>query len=392
MTSKELTIKTGEKNNIKVQKTEKYWVHTNYGKLLDLSMGCSSFIFGFDNPYILERMHDFQKKISYLNAKKNESCEETDILIEKLCRIGGYDGLGWAVSGSDGIECAIYMNDTYYKVLGKNKNKIISFSPGYHGATYLARAMRNEVSLNRFVVLTPPYFFHELSQLEQETHFLKNIKNILDRDNEIGALIFESIPWIAGFCPWTPTFWSNLRNLCDQYEINLILDDVFGSVGKIGPYFSQDRFNIKADIVVIGKAFTGGLAPLSCCLTTQKISTVIEDNHFYNHTWHPNMAGVGAALAVLDIFDENQVYKIEKRLISLGESLRKKGLISNYVCQGLIFGSDYVNKPNDWDKFVNNGLSCIADISNSFGFIAPIIADDEYFEELEKRVSKVLEV
>lgn len=392
MTSKELTIKTSEKNNIKVEKTEKYWVHTNYGKLLDLSIGNSAFIFGFDNQYILERMHEFQKKISYLNAKKNESCEESNMLIEKLCEIGGYDGLGWAVSGSDGIECAIYMNDSYYRVLGKNKNKIISFSPGYHGATYLARAMRNEVSFNRFVVLTSPYFSHALSQLEQETRLLKNIKNALDRDNEIGALIFESIPWSSGFSPWTSTFWSNLRNLCDQYEINLILDDVFGSVGKIGPYLGQDRFNIKADIVVIGKAFTGGFSPLSCCMTTEKILTVIENNHFYNHTWHPNMAGVGAALAVLDIFDEKQVYTIEKRLISLGESLSKKGLISNYVCQGLIFGAGYVNKPTNLDTFVNNGLSCIVDITNSFGCVAPIIADDEYFEELENRLSKVLKI
>jgi acetylornithine/succinyldiaminopimelate/putrescine aminotransferase len=66
MTSKEITIKTSEKNNVKVEKTEKYWVHTNYGKLLDLSIGNSAFIFGFDNQYILERMHEFQKKISYL--------------------------------------------------------------------------------------------------------------------------------------------------------------------------------------------------------------------------------------------------------------------------------------------------------------------------------------
>jgi adenosylmethionine-8-amino-7-oxononanoate aminotransferase len=392
MTSKELTIKTSEKNNVKVVKTEKYWVHTNHGKLLDLSMGCSAFIFGFDNPYILEKMHNFQKKISYINAKKNESCEESNLLIEKLCGIGGYDGLGWAVSGSDGIECAIYMNDTYYKVLGKNKHKIISFSPGYHGATYLARAMRNEVTLDRFVVLNPPQYSSVLDQLEQETRLLIHIKDLLENDNEIGALIFESIPWIAGICPWTSSFWPSLRNLCDQYDINLILDDVFGSVGKIGPYLSQDRFNVKADIVVIGKAFTGGFSPLSCCMTTKKISTVIENNHFYNHTWHPNMAGVGAALAVLDLFDEKQVYAVEKRLISLGDRLISKGLIPNYVCQGLTFGSNYVKKPKDWDKFVNNGLSCMADIADSFGFVAPIIADDEYFEELEKRLCKVLEV
>jgi adenosylmethionine-8-amino-7-oxononanoate aminotransferase len=390
MTSKELTIITSEKNNVKVIRTEKYWVHTNYGKLLDLSMGCSAFVFGFNNTYILDRMHDFQKKISYLNAKKNESCQESNFLIEKLCNLSGYDGLGWAVSGSDGIECAIYMNDTYYKVLGRNKNKIISFSPGYHGATYLSRAMRNEVSLDRFIVLNPPKYSFTLNQLEQEHQLLEQIKNILENDQEVGALIFESIPWIAGFCPWTKSFWSNLRMICDNYDINLILDDVFGSVGKIGPYFSQDKFGIKADIMVIGKAFTGGFSPLSCSLTNKKIAEVIENHHYYNHTWHPNMAGVGAALAVLDIFDESRTYEVEKRLFALGETLKKKGLIPDYVCQGLTFGANYVQKPKDWDKFVNNGLSCIADIADSLGFVAPIIADDEYFEELEKRLCKVL--
>lgn len=392
MNNKELTMKTSEKNNVKVFKTEKYWVHTNYGKLIDLSMGCSAFIFGFDNSYILNKMHEFQKKISYINAKKNESCEESNLLIEKLCSLGNYDAAGWAVSGSDGIECAVYMNDAYYRVLGENKTKIISFSPGYHGATYLARAMRNEVSLDRFITLTPPLYSANSNQLEQETHLLEHIRTLLDSDSEIGALIFESLPWVTGFCPWTPSFWTLLRNMCNQYQINLILDDVFGSVGKVGPYFSQDKFGIKADITVIGKAFTGGFSPLSCCLTNKKIASVIENHHFYSHTWHPNMAGVGAALAVFDIFDEKQVYAIEKRLISLGENLKKKGLIPDYVCQGLTFGSNFIQKLNDLDSFVNNGLSGMTDISDKFGFVAPIIADDEYFEELEKRLHKVLQM
>jgi adenosylmethionine-8-amino-7-oxononanoate aminotransferase len=383
----ELSFPTGEKHQIEIYKTEKYYFHTNFGKLIDLSIGNTSFIFGFDNPHIKNRMREIQDTIAYVNHKVSETSQYSDELIEKLCASSGYDAVAWAVSGSDGIECAIYLNDSYHKKIGKIKPQIISFYPNYHGATFVPRAFRKEDYLSKCVILDRPMFQNETEQIEVENVLADKVIEILQKNNKVGAILFESIPWyIHGFLPWSENFWQRLRKICDDFDINLILDDVLGGVGKLGHYLSQDRYGVRADFCVLGKALTGGFSPLSCVLTTDKIANVVKHDQRYSHTYSPNMAGVGAALGVLDIFNKEQISSVESRMKKLGNNLVEKEIIPKYNNIGLTFTADFVN-PISPDAFVSNGMSMIADITDRLGIAAPAIADDEYFETLENRLT-----
>ena len=166
----ELNYQSSEKYITEVIKTEKYWVHTNHGKLLDTMMGNSAFIFGYDNKHIKDRMREVQDKIAFLNFKHNEICEENEELINKICELGNYSALGWAVSGSDGVECALAINDYYWETLREDKPQVVSFSPGYHGSTYIAKMMRREAPGHDKITQTngdipksccgPPVCFH----------------------------------------------------------------------------------------------------------------------------------------------------------------------------------------------------------------------------------------
>lgn len=380
----ELNYKTQENTLVKVESADGYWINTNHGRLLDTVCGNMSFIFGYNNEYILDRMYAQQKKLSYLNFKHNEVCEENDELIRRLCEEGNYHGVSYAVSGTDGVECAIAINDHYWKSKDPNRKKIISFTPGYSGATRLCRALRGEHHDPDIVSIKAPEWNNIDQRAVEESKTFDQLKELI-ANKDVGAVLMESIPWATGIRPWSQQWWTDVRKLCTAHGVNLILDDVMGGMGKLGYRFSQHRYNIQPDIVALGKSLTGGFSPLSCACTTESISTTIRDTWDYGHTWQPNMAGVGAALAVWDIFDSDRLLKIEKRLSALAEKFVEQGFATSYVVIGLIFSINLKN-PITSESFIASGLTGGPDVKYSISLCAPAIADDVYFDELEKRI------
>jgi adenosylmethionine-8-amino-7-oxononanoate aminotransferase len=387
----ELNFRTQEETIIEVFKTEKYWVHTSHGKLLDTVCGNMSFIYGYDNEFIINRMYEQQRQLAYLNYKHNEVCKENDQLVELLCKEGNFKGVGYAVSGTDGVECAVAMNSYYWKSVDPTRTTIVSFSPGYHGATYLCRAFRGEEQMPNIKVLGAPEWQNLEDRAEYEQVSFQSVKQILETDSAVGAIIMESIPWATGIRPWSVAWWKDIRNICTEHNVNLIIDDVMGGMGKLGYRLSQERYGIQPDIVALGKALTGGFSPLSCACAVERIADVIKDKWDYGHTWQPNMAGVGAALAVWDIFDSDAILKIEDQLTLIGKKLQSIGLVDNFIVIGLIF-SYKLTTPISADAYVKNGLTGGPDIKYSISGCAPAIADAEYFSEFESRLIKALTI
>jgi len=387
----ELNCRTGESINVTVTGTEKYWVITDQGKLLDTMCGNTAFIFGYGNDYILDRMYQQQKALSYLSAKHTELCATNNDLIEKLCKEGNFVGVSYAISGTDGVECAYAMNQLYWKLTDESKSKVITFSPGYHGSTFLCRAFRSEEPLSdRVTVLDAPQW-HTLSDRpahEEET--LSQVRRTLETDPHIGAVIMESIPWAMGIKPWSDQWWLDIRSLCTEYGVNLIIDDVMGGMGKLGRKFSHSRYGIQPDLVVLGKAFTGGYNPLSCVCASEKISETVKNHWTYGHTWQPNMGGVGAALASWDLIDSCNLVEIEEKLNLLGAHFVSQGLATEYVVVGLIFSMKLIT-PITIDSYVQNGLTGGPESKHSISLCAPAIADEEYFEELKNRITNAIQ-
>lgn len=374
----------------KILRTDKYWIHTETQKLLDVLCGNTAFIFGYNNQYILEKMINLQSKISFLNDSNFETCEELELLIEKLLKISKMDGLGWAVSGSDGVECSIYANDQYWFNKRNDKFLILCFYPCYHGATYLERIFRKEYAHDHKIVSIDLPSWQSITDRElYEKKTLETIIQHLNCNNKIGAILIESCPWIAGLRPWSKYWWQSLRRICDQYDINFIVDDTLGGVGKQGFYFSHLKYDIVPDIVSTGKSFTAGYSPLSVSCFTKKIYDVIKDSYDYSHTWNPNLAGVGAALAVLEKFNETDVIAIEKRSIDLLTKMKNKMLIKDFIVQGLMIQIELPKQINKKSLLIN-GLNTTVKKDNTIFFCLPIIADDEYFFEFETRLNKAI--
>lgn len=381
-----LNFPTSE-HTLHVTGAEKYWVHTKeHGRLLETLCGNTAFIFGFNNKHIIDRITQQQNQLSYL-IHTNYTCDDNDKLIELLCNHGNFHGVSYAVSGTDGVECAVAINDYYWKLKGKDKSKIVSFSPGYHGITYLARAMRGSENIKDKVIVTnaPKWPIIKCREVYERYSF-NLLQSLLESDKQIGAVIMESIPWFNGLKPWSDKWWKDIRNLCTEHGINLIIDDVMGGMGKLGEVFSHTKYGIQPDIAVLGKSLTGGYSPLSVACTSKEIAETIKDTWEYGHTWQPNMMGVAAALASLELINRDAIINIENKLTDLYKRLS----ITNYIVSGLL--SQFPTKLSSSEDLHNNGLTCNAVEKNfrSVMMCTPIIADDEYFDELEKRLTSLI--
>ena len=376
---------------VQIHRTERYWTHTDQGKLLDTTLGFSSFIFGYDNAHIRQRMHSTQQQVAFLNNKRTETCADNEELIQRVCQAGGFSGISWSVSGTDGMECAMGLNDVYWKITAPDEKKLVlSFSPGYHGASYLCRALSgDEHQVDNIKVLPAPQWNSLEERAKSENIILSLVRKIMEREN-VGAVVMESVPWITGIKPWSKSWWCTIRDLCSQHGANMIIDDVYGGCGKLGHVFSHTRYGVQPDIAVLGKALTNGFSPLSAVGLVPRVTDVVQDSWVYGHTWQPNMAGVGAALGVLDTFDTEQINVIEQRLAELAENLKQKNLIYDYVNIGLLLlvKTHRLTTP---EQFLQSGLTGRNYIPDYHEFVcAPAIADDEYFAELEQRFTNLL--
>ncbi len=143
MNFQELTIPLTEKQKIQVFKTEKYYVHTSYGKLLDAHMGNTAFIFGFDNVHIKQKMRELQDKIAYVHCKPNEFCEENNELVEsndiskfisKLLESREMAQVyHWTVKGDMGSHAAHLALEAYYDGVIGFIDDIVEIYQGQYG-------------------------------------------------------------------------------------------------------------------------------------------------------------------------------------------------------------------------------------------------------------------
>jgi adenosylmethionine-8-amino-7-oxononanoate aminotransferase len=370
-------------NKHQIIKTNKYWTYTGDTKLIDLLCGNTSFIFGYNNRLIVDKMIEVQTTVGFLKGLSNETCGYTDELISFLCKEGNFYSVAWAVSGSDGVELAIYINDQYWKSLHEDRPLVVVFNPGYHGTTFLTRSFRNQTNIdNRSISI-------DISKFESEESALHNLISLLKSNKKIGAIMMEACPWANGISPWSSDWWRKIRKICNEYNLNFIVDDVFAGVGKLGHYFSHNRYGVQPDIAVLGKSLTNGYSPLSCACVNEKITKIVQPSWDYSHTWSPNMGGIGAALAVKDIFNSDQIFSIESKLKILSQKFLEMNLIKNYVVIGLLVNFKLLNEyPTDF--LIKNGINGFVSDGGNLKICAPAIADDEYFNFLETNLTRAL--
>lgn len=372
----------GDRQLKKITKTDKWFTYfEDRTKELDLQMGGSSFILGYNNPNVVQHLENNILNTARCQSNNHHYNDETERAGDILCD-DIWHSYTWALSGTSAVEAAISMNDEYWKQLDKNKSKIISFSFAWHGTSYLTKDMGAPFLLanhtGRCINLPHP------KSREEEIKAIEKILSSIDL-SEVGCIVFDSIAWINGLHSWSEKWWQDIRNICNTHDILMITDDVAACWGKTKSLhpFQTIGYNIQPDISALGKSLTAGYAPLGAAVCNEKVGEVISAKGAwnYNHTWQPSMIGIYLMLNVYDYIMDNLLLShtnyIESSLISFGQGLRESGYIDSYRVVGTFFAFD---SKTDAD---HTGLSSTL-FKNNIRGCAPLTASPDYFKDLEE--------
>jgi len=377
-----------------VTKTDGYWVEYSDGtRLLDVQSGNSAYILGYGNQEVLNSLNS---DVNFVRGNRGETCELAQEMVKHVCETGNWDVLSWAISGSSAVESAIKMNDQYW---GNPENYIVTFTPSFHGTTFLCRAMGDDDNYVKRIKKVPtPLWKKKEDQISAERKSFKYLQLLLKTyRGKVGCVVMETLPWLKGGIPWSPSWWKMVRHLCDEENVLLIVDDVACCWGKSGHWHGWQKYDVQPDISALGKSLTAGYTPLGCSVANKKVGDVIKNKDWeFGHTWQPTMTGIKAMSKVVEIIEREDLFSlaspIEFCLKMIAENLLDRGYITSYRCNDLFLSLDpqekYMDANGDlsMEAFMKSGLSLTKTRNGSIRLIANFRSDAIFFEQMEKRL------
>ncbi|MFM2480073.1 adenosylmethionine--8-amino-7-oxononanoate transaminase [Celerinatantimonas sp. YJH-8] len=196
----------------------------------------------------------------------------------------GLDKVFLADSGSVAVEVALKMAMQYWQGQGQKRTKFATIGRGYHGDTFAAMSVTDPANSmhSMYQGFVPEQFFAKPPQCRFSEPWdaadLDSLKQILSQHGaDIAAIILEPIVQGAGGMRiYHPNYLQGVRQLCDEYGILLIADEIATGFGRTGKLFACEHAQISPDILCVGKAMTGGYLTQSAVLTTTHVATMID--------------------------------------------------------------------------------------------------------------------
>lgn len=258
-------------------------------------------------------------------------------LAEKLVQLTppGLDKVFYSDSGATAVEIAIKIAYQYWQNVGRHsRTKFIALKQAYHGDTVgsvsvggmdLFHGIFKSLLFETFYVPSPhPYRFEGTAE-ECAGYSLSQMEAILkDHADSVAGIVVEPlVQGAAGILVHPAGFLKSVEKLARQYEVLLIVDEVATGFGRTGKMFACEHENVRPDLMCMAKGITAGYLPLAATLTTQAIFDAfaaagdIHKTFYHGHTYTGNALGCAAAIASLELFEENRILEALPEKIQL---------------------------------------------------------------------------
>ena len=269
---------------------------------LDANSSIWTNLHGHRHPQISQAIKDQLDRIAHSSFLGLSNVPAIN-LAEKLSKLSGLPRVFYSDDGSTAMEVAIKMAWQYWQHRGQpQRKKFIAFTDAYHGDTLGA------VSIGGI------HLFHQTFQpLTFEVRRATNIAELkgLLNDEVVAVCIEPLIQGAAGMRLWPAGMLREVRGLCSHTL--LIADEVLTGFGRTGTMFACEHEGVVPDLMAVAKGLTGGYLPLAATLATQEIFDAFLGEYreyktfFHGHSYTGNQLGCAAALANLQVFEDERV-------------------------------------------------------------------------------------
>jgi adenosylmethionine-8-amino-7-oxononanoate aminotransferase len=409
---------------IAITKGKGPWLYDEEGNaLLDCISSWWTNLFGHSNPRINQAISNQLEKIEHVMLAGFTHRPVVE-LSEKLSALtnGNLGHVFYASDGASAVEIALKMSHHFWQLNGKTqKKKFVCLQNGYHGETLGALAV-TDVAIFReaygsllqdvYTVTSPDARKAKSgeSAIDVAKHAAAELEQLFKKEHQhIAAIIIEPLVQCAGqMAMHAPEYLRLVKDLCNQYEIHLIADEIAVGCGRSGKFFACEHAGIWPDFLTLSKGISGGYLPLSLCMTTNTIyrafySDKTQHGFLHSHSYTGNPLACAAALASLEIFASDNI--LEKNVIG-SQDLAKAfawaktdSRIEHWRQQGMILAFDVkkesIKNTNSFAlEMFNKGIEegvLIRPIGNTVYVMPPYILSAEETMQMGTSVQRALE-
>ena len=371
---------------------------------LDLTAGIAVAATGHAHPQVVRAINDQSQKLLHMCGADfyyEPMMELAETLAAKAPfpqpTQGSKARVLFTNSGAESLEGALKLARYYTK-----RWRVIAFLGGFHGRTYGAMSLTGSKSIQRqgFGPLVPgvthiPYGTHTSLDYLEQTLFTSMLP-----PSDVAAVVVEAIQGEGGYIVPDDGFLQRLREICDRYQILLIVDEVQSGMGRTGKLFAIEHWGVMPDIITVAKGIASGL-PLGAVIARSEIMTWPPGSHA--NTFGGNPVACAAANVTLQLLENSLMENAEERGRQLQKGLAQLSSSSNYISlprgKGLMVAIDIYDQDGNPDEVTRDrllkdafyqGLLLLGCGRTSIRFCPPLVITAEQIDIALNILTKIL--
>ena len=346
---------------------------------------------------------------------------------------GDLNRVFFTTGGGEAVESAWKLAKNYFKLVGKpGKHKVISRKYAYHGTTQGALSITGLPMFKQpFEPLVPSTFRVPNTSFYRAPEHVSHDEEAFGRwaadqiaeaieyegADTVAAIFLEPVQNAGGCLPPPPGYFQRVREICDEYDVLLVSDEVICAFGRLGHMFGAERYGYQPDIITCAKGLSSGYSPIGAMIASDRLMEPFltgANTFFHGYTFGGHPVSAAVALKNLQIFEDEKILEgvreREGAFRATLESLLDITIVGNVRGDGFFYGIELVKDQATKESFdaeeserllrgylsgalFENGLYCRADDRGDpvVQVAPPLICDQSHFDEMAQILRVVLE-